>query len=582
MLIQVMAASTAAHVSGDRSRKRVIYLIAIRPGRRIGVRAAERRVVSAGERDVGTMKTDVVVVGAGFAGLYMLHRLRQAGFTSRVFESGPDVGGTWYANRYPGARCDVQSIDYSYSFDESIQQDWHWSERYATQPEILRYLNFVADRLDLRSGITFDTRVTAASFDAGADRWHVVTDTGEEIDSRHLILAVGNLSAVKPPDIAGVDDFAGTLLHTANWPAEGIDVSGKRVGVIGTGSTGVQVIPILAQDAEHLTVFQRTPAFSVPARNRSVESGEYTAFKSGYAEHRAKARLAGSGAVLRATGKKAFEVDEAERHAAFSEQWEKGGMDFLATFNDLLVDRKANDTAADFVRAAIGQTVKDPEVARSLMPSEYPIGAKRLCLNTDFYETFNRPNVSLVDLRRDPIEEIVPDGIKTRNAHHSLDVLVLATGFDAITGPILRIDIRGVDGASLRDAWAAGPLTCLGIMSAGFPNLFFLAGPGSPSVLTNVVASIEQHVDWVANTLGTLRERGISRMEPRPDAVDAWVARVNGIAEATLFTQGASWYMGANVPGKPRVFMPYAGGLPSYRELCDAEAASGYPQFALE
>ena len=539
-------------------------------------------MLPAGRMDVETMKTDVVVVGAGFAGLYMLHRLRQAGFESRVFEAGPDVGGTWYANRYPGARCDVQSVDYSYSFDEAIQHDWHWSERYATQPEILRYLNFVADRLDLRSGITFDTRVTAASFDAGADRWRVVTDTGEEVDARHLILAVGNLSAVKAPDIPGVDDFAGTLLHTSAWPAKGVDVSGKRVGVIGTGSTGVQVIPILAEDADHLTVFQRTPAFSVPARNRPMESGEYAAFKAGYAEHRAKARLTGSGSVLRATGKKAFEVDEAERHAAFSEQWEKGGMDFLATFKDLLVDREANDAAADFVRAAIGQTVKDPEVARSLMPSEYPIGAKRLCLNTDFYETFNRPNVTLVDLRRDPIDRIVAEGIRTRDAHHPLDVLVLATGFDAITGPILRIDIRGVDGTSIRDAWAAGPRTCLGIMAAGFPNLFFLAGPGSPSVLTNVVASIEQHVDWTANALVALRDRGSTRMEPRPEAVDAWVARVNGIAEATLFTQGASWYMGANVPGKPRVFMPYAGGLPSYRELCDTEAANDYPQFTLQ
>ena len=526
------------------------------------------------------MKTDVVVVGGGFAGLYMLHRLRQAGFASRVFEAGPDVGGTWYANRYPGARCDVESIDYSYSFDESIQHDWHWSERYATQPEILRYLNFVADRLDLRSDITFDTRVTAASFDAETDRWHVVTDTGEVVDARCLVLGVGNLSAVKAPDIAGVDDFAGTLLHTSAWPLEGFDVSGKRVGVVGTGSTGVQIVPMLAKDAEHLTVFQRTPAFSVPARNRLMESGEFAAFKGRYAEHRAKARSTGSGTVLRATGKMTFDVDEAERQTAFNEQWEKGGMDFLATFNDLLINRKANDVAADFVRTAIAQTVEDPEVANSLMPTDYPIGAKRLCLNTDFYETFNQPNVKLVDLRRNPIDRIVADGVKTRDAHHPLDVLVLATGFDAITGPILRIDIRGADGTSIRDAWATGPLTCLGIMSAGFPNLFFIAGPGSPAVLTNVVASIEQHVDWIANAIVALRDRGATRMEPRPEEVDAWVARVNGIAEATLFTQGASWYMGANVPGKPRVFMPYAGGLPSYREFCDTEAANGYPRFA--
>ena len=522
---------------------------------------------------------DLVIVGAGFAGLYMLHRARQAGLTTRVFEAGDGVGGTWYWNRYPGARCDVESVDYCYSFDPQMQQEWSWTERFSAQPEILRYINWVADRLELRDGITLNSRVLSAEFDAAKDTWNVTTDTGETVRSRWVVLASGSLSAAKIPDIPGLADYRGTLLHTATWPVDGIDLTGKTVGVIGTGSSGIQAIPEIAKRAGHLTVFQRTPAFSIPARNHPLDPEKLAAFKTRYDEHRALTRKTRPGVIFRSTGKSAHEFDEAERTAAYEDQWRQGGADFPTTFTDLITDRSANDTAADFVREKIAATVKDPVVADALMPRDFPLGTKRICLDSDYYETFNRANVSLIDLRRDPLDRVTATGIKTRDREYPLDVLVLATGFDAMTGSIMRIDIKGVGGASLRDAWAAGPRTYLGLMSAGFPNLFMVTGPGSPSVLTNMVAAIEQHVDWIADCIAALREAEHSRIEPTEAAVDDWVAGLNKMAAATLFMQGDSWYLGANVPGKPRVFMPYLGGLDRYRTICDSVAAAGYEGF---
>lgn len=527
-----------------------------------------------------TKIVDAVVVGAGFAGLYMLHRLREAGLCSRVFEAGAEVGGTWYWNRYPGARCDVESVDYCYSFDESIQQEWVWSERYPTQPELLRYINFVADRLNLKEGITFNTRVTSARFIEAKDSWIVETSTGEVIETRFVIMASGNLSAAKAPGFPGLDDFAGDLLHTNNWPDD-VDLAGKTVGIIGTGSTAVQAIPEIAAHAGRLVVFQRTPSFSIPARNRPLDEAELAKFKQNYVEHRIKSRETRTGVIFRSTGKTASELSAAECRAALEEQWEKGGADFPATFTDMMVNRDTNAIAANFVREKIAATVSDPTTAELLTPRDYPLGAKRICLDSNYYETFNRPNVSLIDVRSDPIERVLPGGLKTASSFYVLDVLVLATGFDAMTGPVMRVDIRGVGGVRIQEAWAAGPRTYLGLMTANFPNLFLVTGPGSPSVLTNMVAAIEQHVDWIAHCIKDLKAFGKTRIEPRPEAVEEWVNQVNGLAERTLFMEGNSWYLGANVPGKPRVFMPYLGGLDRYRAICEAEKEGDYANFAL-
>lgn len=523
----------------------------------------------------------MIIVGAGFAGLYMLHKARQAGFSTRVFEVGYDVGGTWFWNRYPGARCDVESFDYCYSFDEALQQEWTWTERYPAQPEILSYIQWVAEWLNLRPDITFNTRVESAEFDEAADNWIVHTDTGEKVRARWFILGTGCLSSAKAPDITGLADFKGKVLHTADWPDEEVDLSDRRVGVIGTGSSGIQVIPVLAETAGHLTVFQRTAAFSIPARNRDLKPDEIEAFKKTYSEHRAKTRQTPTGVLFRQTGKAAMEVDEAEREAAYEEQWVKGGADFPGTFTDLRHDMEANKTAADFVRGKIRDIVEDAETADSLCPKDVPLGAKRICLDTGYYQTFNRENVSLADLRKDPLLRIKEDGVATENAFYPIDVLVLATGFDAITGSIMKIDIKGANGKKLEDAWHAGPKTYLGLMSADFPNLFMITGPGSPSVLTNMVAAIEQHVDWITDCLIKMREEDQSRIEPQPASVEKWVAGINKVAASTLYMEANSWYLGANVPGKPRVFMPYLMGLNRYREICDSVAENDYEGFII-
>jgi cyclohexanone monooxygenase len=524
-------------------------------------------------------QVDAVVVGAGFGGLYMVHKLRGLGFEVQGFERGSDVGGTWYWNRYPGARCDVESLYYSYSFDPELEQEWEWTERFATQPEILRYLSHVADRYDLRPSFQFDTSVAAARWSAGDRRWIVQTGVGDEIAALFLILATGSLSAVKPPDIAGVEDFAGPVLHTSSWPDD-VDLSGKRVGVIGTGSSGIQAIPMIAAQAAHLTVFQRTASFTVPARNAPLAPEAIADYKSRYRELREAARNSSPGTYFASTGKRAAEFTPEERETAFEQAWAYGGPSFSATVTDMILDRDANASAADFVRRKIGATVADPDTARSLTPTGFPIGSKRLAVDTDYYETFNRPNVTLKDLRRTPLTRIVAEGVETSDGVTPLDVLVLATGFDAMTGSFTRIRIEGEGGVTLKDKWSAGPLTYLGLMSQGFPNLFLIAGPGSPSVLSNMVLSVEQHVEWIADCLADMRAKGLRAIEPEPEAEQAWVARVNAGAAKTLYMEGDSWYLGANVPGKPRVFMPFIGGVHTYRRICDEVAANDYAGFA--
>ena len=531
-----------------------------------------------------TTDVDAVVVGAGLAGLYMLYRLRELGLRTRVFEAGSDVGGVWYWNRYPGARCDIESLDYSYSFSDELQQEWCWSERYAAQPEILRYINHVADRFDLRRDITFDTRVMAAHYDEAVRRWIVETDTGERVTAVVCIMAVGCLSAAQAPQYPGLASFGGRWYHTGAWPHERVAFSGQRVGVIGTGSSAIQSIPIIAREAEHLFVFQRTPNFSVPAHNRPLDPAVVRELKSRYPEYRQQLRESRSGYLAWLTPnseRPALEATPEEREREYMARWERGGFGLLAAFSDLYANREANETAAQFVRDRIREIVYDPVVAEELMPRTYPIGAKRLCVDTDYYATYNLANVTLVNVARAPIEEITPTGLRTSEASYELDSIVFATGYDAMTGPLLRIDIRGRGGKRLADAWADGPHSYLGLAIGGFPNLFMITGPGSPSVLSNMLVSIEQHVDWIAGCLDYLQEHGLTTIEPLPEAEDAWGAHVNELGEATLYPLANSWYMGANIPGKPRVFMPYVGGVGTYRQRCDEIAAAGYEGFAL-
>jgi cyclohexanone monooxygenase len=522
-----------------------------------------------------------VIVGAGFAGMYMLHRLRGLGISARVFEQADDVGGTWYWNRYPGARCDVESMQYSYSFSPELQQEWQWSERFSAQPEILRYARHVADRLDLRRDIRFETKVTSATFDEATNRWTVETDRGDRVTAHHVVMATGCLSSARLPDIAGLGSFQGATYHTGHWPHEGVDFAGKRVAVVGTGSSAIQAIPVIARQAEHVTVFQRTPNFSIPSRNAPMDAEYEGWWKSDYEAHRAKARMMRTGILYGLNEKSALEVTPEERRAEYEARWARGGTAFMASFADLITNRAANDTAAEFVREKIRGLVKDPAIAEILAPKSYPIGTKRICVDTEYYETFNRPNVTLVDVADAPIEAITPAGVRTRHGEVAVDAIVFATGFDAMTGALTRVDIRGRGGLGLAEKWAEGPRTYLGLMTAGFPNLFMITGPGSPSVLSNMIVSIEQHVDWLADCLGHMQARGLDTIEATPKAEDDWVAHVNEVADRTLYPAANSWYMGANIPGKPRVFMPYIGGVGTYREKCDEIAARGYEGFRL-
>ncbi|WP_407175935.1 flavin-containing monooxygenase [Bradyrhizobium sp. STM 3562] len=530
----------------------------------------------------GRKTYDVVVVGAGFAGMYMLYRLRGAGFSVRVYEQGGGVGGTWYWNRYPGARCDVESMQYSYSFSEELQREWDWSERYAPQPEILKYANHVADRFNLRRDIQFNTRVDRAVFDETANTWTVTTSDGNTMIASFVVLATGCLSNARRPDIKGLESFKGPVYHTGNWPHEVVDFTGLRVGVIGTGSSGIQSVPVIAGQARHLTVFQRTANFSIPARNAPLTDQERQAFRQNYPQIRRFAReVARNGIYTDLPDRGALDDGDERRRAKYEQRWQKGGLTFMYAYNDLALSKAANDTAADFVRGKIAEIVKDPETARLLQPNSHPIGTKRICVDTDYFATFNRDNVALVDIKANPIEEILPNGLRTTAKTYELDALVLATGFDAMTGSVAKIDIRGRNGLTLNRKWAEGPKTYLGLMSTGFPNLFIITGPGSPSVLSNMIVSIEQHVDWIADCLAFMHAKGLSLMEAEKDAEDKWVAHVNEVAHATLYPQANSWYMGANIPGKPRIFMPYIGGVGTYRQICNEIAAKGYEGFAM-
>jgi cyclohexanone monooxygenase len=525
---------------------------------------------------------DVVVVGAGFAGMYMLHKLRGLGLSARVYEQGDGVGGTWYWNRYPGARCDVESMQYSYSFSDELQQEWDWSERYAPQPEILKYANHVADRFDLRSDIQFNTRVDRAVFHESANRWSVTTSDGKTVTGQFVILATGCLSNARMPDIKGLADFKGQVYHTGHWPHEPVDFTGLRVAVIGTGSSGIQSVPVIAEQASHLTVFQRTANFSIPARNAELTSEEREEFRSNYPEIRRFAREeARNGIYTDMPDRGALDDGDNERRARYESRWTRGGLTFMSVYNDLALDKAANDTAADFVRAKIAEIVTDPETAKLLQPNSHPIGTKRICIDSDYFAAFNRPNVTLVDIKANPIEEILPNGVRAGDKDYDVDALVLATGFDAMTGSVAKIELRGRGGLTLNQKWAEGPRTYLGVMSAGFPNLFIITGPGSPSVLSNMIVSIEQHVDWITDCIGYMRDRDLDAMEANKDAEDNWVAHVNEVASTTLYPQANSWYMGANIPGKPQIFMPYIGGVGAYRQICNDVAAKGYEGFAM-
>ena len=540
--------------------------------------------MSAATGETKAPELDAVVVGAGFSGLYMLHRLRDVlGLSVRAYEAGDGVGGTWYWNRYPGARCDSESYYYSYSFSDELQQEWVWSSKYPEQPEILRYLEHVADRFDLRRDIELSTRVISAHWSEDDDCWEVRTDRGDVVTARYFISAVGCLSAANVPDVPGLESFGGEWYHTGRWPHEGVDFTGKRVGLIGTGSTGIQATPVIAETAEHLFVFQRTPNYSVPARNQPLTEEELAEIKANYAEIRRRCRESFGGFPYERSDQSALAVTEEDRQALYERLWaEEGGFKFIyGSFNDLLISQEANDTAAEFIRSKIRQTVKDPEVAEKLLPRDYPYGTKRPPIDTHYYETFNRPNVTLVDVRNTPITEITPSGLRTTEAEFDLDVIVFATGFDAMTGSLLRIDVKGRRGLSLGDKWEAGPLTYLGVQVAGFPNMFLITGPGSPSVLTNMPLAIEQHVEWISDCIVHLRQHGLTRVEATEEAEEAWVEHVRQMAEVTLFPKANSWYLGANIPGKKRVFMPYVAGFVPYRTRCDEVAAQGYEGFVL-
>ena len=530
---------------------------------------------------VRATNVDIVVVGAGFAGLYALYRLRELDFRVRVVEASGGVGGTWYWNRYPGARCDVESLEYSFSFSRALEQTWQWTERYAAQPEILAYANHIADRFDLRRDIDFDTRVRTAILDETRCLWRLDTDNARQYLAGMCIMAIGCLSVPRRPDFKGLDDFEGKWYHTGFWPHHAVDFRSKRVGVVGTGSSAIQAIPIIARQAEHLTVFQRTANFSIPARNRPMDEETASYWKANYPELRFEARRTSSGILNMDNDDAASDLTPGERQQEIEGRWTRGGLSMWNAFSDILTDEGSNAQVADFVREKIRETVRKSDVAEMLCPKDYPLGTKRLCVDTRYYDTFNRDNVSLVDLRRSPIETLTKHGLRTRDRHYALDVLVFATGFDAMSGPLLNIDLRGRAGATIADWWRVGPRTYLGLAIAGFPNLFLVAGPGSPSVLCNMILAIEQHVDWIADCLSYLRRQGFTCIEASAEAERDWVEHCNETAEKTLYPKANSWYMGANIPGKARVFMPYVGGAWNYRQKCDAVATNRYEGFLM-
>jgi cyclohexanone monooxygenase len=525
---------------------------------------------------------DAVIIGAGMAGMYMLHKLRALGMSARVVEAGSGVGGTWYWNRYPGARVDIESQEYSFSFSEELEQEWQWTERYASQPEILRYLNHVADRFDLRRDIEFNTRIKSAHYDAAAHQWRLTTVAGDAIGARFCISATGCLSVPNDPDFPGQSDFTGPSYHTGRWPHEGVDFSGKRVAVIGTGSSAIQSIPQIAAQADQVYVFQRTPNFSIPAHNGPHDLEVRRAWLANRTENRMVQRQTLGGFMSSERNEQlAADTGGNEQRQILEDRWALGGFAILSSFGDLMADPAANAIAANFAAEKIREIVDDPQVADRLTPKDYPFGAKRLCVDIGYYEVFNRPNVELVDLRETPLQTITASGVATSDGEFAVDAIVFAIGFDAMTGALSRIDIRGRDGQTLNSVWAEGPKTYLGLMVAGFPNFFTITGPGSPSVLSNMVVSIEQHVEWLAELFAFMNQSQMTEIEPTADAQSGWVDHVNEIANYTVYPYANSWYLGANIPGKPRVFMPYVGGVGAYRDLCTAIAANVYMGFKL-
>ena len=529
----------------------------------------------------GDPQFDVAIVGAGFSGLYLLHRLRKLGLSAQIWEAGSGVGGTWYWNRYPGARCDIESVQYSFQFDEDLQQDWNWSERYASQPEILTYAEHVAERFGLLDGITFDRLVKSARFDSKRKFWTLTAETGETLQAQFCVMATGCLSKPNWPVIDGWDDFAGDIYHTASWPHDGVDLTDKRVAVIGTGSSGIQSIPRIAEQAAHLTVFQRTANYSVPAQNRSLDSQERDRLKAEYPDIRARARKTLGWIDGRYNPGSALEVPPEERNAEFERRWQEGGLTFSGSYGDFMLNKAANDLLAGFVHGKIRETVNDPQTAEMLCPTNI-IGAKRLCVDIGYYQTFNRDNVDLIDLRVNPINRITSQGLSVDGQEHEVDVIVVATGFDAMTGALNQIEIHGRNDAVLGQKWQNGPSSYLGLAMAEFPNLFTITGPGSPSVLSNMLPSIEHHVEWVSDCIAHVRQSGHSTIEPTAQAEQAWWDHVQQVGRTGLKQSTDSWYTGANIEGKPRVFMPYLGGCPAYAGKCAEVVAGGYEGFTIE
>jgi cation diffusion facilitator CzcD-associated flavoprotein CzcO len=523
---------------------------------------------------------DVLIVGAGFGGIYMLHKLRELGLSAKIVDVASGVGGTWFWNRYPGARCDVESMFYSYSFDKELEQEWEWTERYPAQPEILSYINHVADRFNLRPHIQLETRVTSAVYDETDATWLVTTNGDNDFSARFCIMATGCLSAANTPDFDGLKNFKGRTFHTGKWPHEDVDFSGRRVGVIGTGSSGVQIIPEIGNQADHLTVFQRTASYVAEAFNRPLDAAEKADIKANYEKIRAAAKKTFGGFTIVANDQSAMAVSEKDCRNKLEEGWKAGGNSLMASFNDIADNEDSNLRAQDFVRDKIRQAVPDVETAEKLSP-QHLIGCKRLCLGTNYYDTYNRDNVTLISLGEKGVERLTAKGVVADDTEFEIDDLILATGFDAMTGTLSKIPIHGRNNVTLNEAWEAGPRTYLGLMTHGFPNLFMITGPGSPSVLSNMLPTIEQHVEWIAECIGYLEEKNIKEIEPDLQAQDNWVEHGNEIASKTLRYSCSSWYLGANVPGKPRVFMPYIGGMPAYREKCAAVTAAGYEGFKL-
>ena len=529
------------------------------------------------------IELDAIVVGAGFAGLRALHTLRGHGFNVKAIEAGEDVGGVWYYNGYPGARCDVESFDYSYRFSPELEQQWRWTERYATQPEILSYIRHVAERFDLRRDIEFNTRMTRAAYDEKAARWLVETQDGRRWSAHLLVMCVGQLSLPKTPSFPGQDRFRGEIIHSAVWPKRKVDLAGKRVAIIGTGSSGMQMTPVIAKVAKHLTVFQRTANFSVPAANAPVTEEEDQYVKANYKARREQAANSPTGLGFMPNRKSALDEKPEDREKVYEAAYNRWGFGFALAYHDILLNKAANDTAADFIRKKIRERVNDPVVREKLVPKDHAFASRRPSVDSGYFEAFNRDNVTLIDVRADPIAAITPMGIRLKSGREcELDIIVFATGFDAMTGPLLKLNITGAGGHTLAKDWEAGPKTYLGLQVAGFPNLFTITGPGSPSVLCNMPVCIEQHVEWITDCLAHMQAKGVTRIETTEAAMTEWGAEVQRAANATLLPKVPhSWYLGANVEGKPRVFMPYAGGMAHYRGLCDTVAKQGYRGFVM-